>query len=153
MTKPTNREIDCILAALRYWQWRRKLPIVSVDPPSDGVRRDLKDRLNHIIDIESQGGKQQPLTDDEIDQLCENLDWVEEVLPFREDVCRHRDDGRGRCVDCGAFLPTAEGSHWAPERDDHIEVPCIDGKESHVWVVSDENENICYCERCGCHEY
>lgn len=32
------------------------------------------------------------------------------------------------------------------------EVPCIDVKH-HAWVVSDENENVCYCEKCGCAEY
>ena len=32
-------------------------------------------------------------------------------------------------------------------------VPCVDGTESHEWVVSDENENVCYCSRCGCMEY
>jgi hypothetical protein len=37
--------------------------------------------------------------------------------------------------------------------DEPPEVPCVDGTERHVWVVSDENENVCYCERCGCPEY
>lgn len=36
--------------------------------------------------------------------------------------------------------------------DEEDEVPCID-KQGHIFVVSDENENICYCERCGCLEY
>jgi hypothetical protein len=27
--------------------------------------------------------------------------------------CNHRDDGRGCCIDCGTFLPAAEGKHWA----------------------------------------
>lgn len=31
-------------------------------------------------------------------------------------LCQHRDDGRGVCIDCGAFLPTAEGAHWRSER-------------------------------------
>lgn len=36
---------------------------------------------------------------------------------------------------------------------DEVCVPCIDGTEAHEWIVSDEDENICYCTRCGCMEY
>jgi hypothetical protein len=25
-------------------------------------------------------------------------------------ACQHRDDGRGRCIDCDEFLPTADGN-------------------------------------------
>lgn len=32
------------------------------------------------------------------------------------------------------------------------EVPCNDTGH-HKWVISDENENHCYCEKCGCSEY
>jgi hypothetical protein len=133
--------------------------------------------------------------------------------------CQHRDDGRGRCIDCGEFLdedtplriidlkvpgqptlsfplaidwelfdelaadlglspgqlieravdeylvrefepgdrPASEvlggPPEWTPDRDDHVEVPCVDGTDSHKWVTSDEDENICYCEICGCREY
>jgi hypothetical protein len=28
--------------------------------------------------------------------------------------CQHRDDGRGRCIDCGEYLPSSEGSAWKP---------------------------------------
>lgn len=35
---------------------------------------------------------------------------------------------------------------------EEVEVPCIDGAD-HDWVVSDENDNIVYCSRCGCPEY
>ena len=34
-----------------------------------------------------------------------------------------------------------------------VEVPCIDGTENHQWVISDDDENVCYCCRCGCCEY
>ena len=37
--------------------------------------------------------------------------------------------------------------------DDEVQVPCVDNTENHIWVVSDEDENICYCERCGTLEY
>jgi len=41
-----------------------------------------------------------------------------------------------------------------PEDDPYPpEVPCIDGTGDHEWVVSDEDENYCYCSRCGCGEY
>jgi hypothetical protein len=33
------------------------------------------------------------------------------------------------------------------------EVACVDGTENHEWVVSDEDENVCYCSRCGTCEY
>jgi hypothetical protein len=39
------------------------------------------------------------------------------------------------------------------EVDVEIVVPCVDGTENHKFVVSEENENVCYCERCGCIEY
>lgn len=32
------------------------------------------------------------------------------------------------------------------------DVPCTD-PAGHVWAVSDEDENYCYCEKCGCVEY
>lgn len=38
------------------------------------------------------------------------------------------------------------------EDDDPAEVPCID-RQGHRWTVSDENENVCYCSRCGVPEY
>jgi fructose-1,6-bisphosphatase len=39
------------------------------------------------------------------------------------------------------------------EVDAEIVIPCMDGTENHKFVVSEENENVCYCERCGCIEY
>ena len=32
------------------------------------------------------------------------------------------------------------------------EEPCIDPGH-HRWVISDENEEIAYCSKCGCGEY
>ena len=43
------------------------------------------------------------------------------------------------------------GPHGEPI--DEIAVPCIDGTENHRWAMSDDNENVCYCSRCGCCEY
>lgn len=37
--------------------------------------------------------------------------------------------------------------------DEDPEVPCVDGTEQHEWVTSDEDENYCYCSRCGSGEY
>jgi len=57
-------------------------------------------------------------------------------------ICRHRDDGRGRCIDCGEFLDT-----WAdtnPLRRHHV--------MSHQWLA--ETFEYEYCEECGgdaCH--
>lgn len=52
------------------------------------------------------------------------------------------------------FTPLNKTTQDKYEEDCHEngEVPCIDNKH-HKWVVSDENENICYCERCGTPEY
>lgn len=36
--------------------------------------------------------------------------------------------------------------------DEDGEVICSD-PGGHSWVISDENENVCYCENCGCYEY
>ena len=36
---------------------------------------------------------------------------------------------------------------------DEPDVACIDGTERHDWIVSDEDENVVYCSRCGCSEY
>lgn len=39
------------------------------------------------------------------------------------------------------------------EDDGAEDVPCVAPGELHVWVVSDENENVAYCEKCGKPEY
>lgn len=31
-------------------------------------------------------------------------------------------------------------------------IPCVDSA-GHDWVVNDDDENICYCCKCGCCEY
>ena len=36
------------------------------------------------------------------------------TLPPR---CDHRDDGRGRCVYCCAFLPSSEGKYWGDSNE------------------------------------
>lgn len=36
--------------------------------------------------------------------------------------------------------------------DDNSEPRCSDPR-GHKFVISDEDENYCYCERCGCIEY
>jgi len=40
-----------------------------------------------------------------------------------------------------------------PMDNDYVEVPCIDGTENHEWVISDENDSVSYCSRCGVPEY
>lgn len=39
-----------------------------------------------------------------------------------------------------------------PEFDDVDPVPCTD-PGGHIWVVSDEDDDYCYCSNCGCMEY
>lgn len=47
------------------------------------------------------------------------------------------------------------GAHKTKSRftyDEDGEIICGDPR-GHSWAVSDENENVCYCSRCGCAEY
>jgi hypothetical protein len=57
----------------------------------------------------------------------------------------------------GADAEMAQQREYKDEKqelvDAEIVVPCVDGTENHKFVISDENENVCYCERCGCVEY
>lgn len=46
----------------------------------------------------------------------------------------------------------AECDSYIAECHENGEIPCCD-PEHHVWAVSDDNENYCYCEKCGCSEY
>lgn len=46
----------------------------------------------------------------------------------------------------------AEIDAYREECNENGEVACTD-PEHHVWAVSDENDNYCYCEKCGCCEY
>ena len=57
-----------------------------------------------------------------------------------------------KCETCGAMNSCIDGECQYCDGEDPEEVPCID-KAGHEWVVSDENENVCYCEKCGCMEY
>ncbi len=41
---------------------------------------------------------------------------------------------------------------WRAEAYENGEEPCIDAR-GHSWTVSDENEELCYCSKCGCYEY
>lgn len=43
-------------------------------------------------------------------------------------------------------------ARYVDECEENGEVPCIDARHHH-WVCSDENENVCYCDKCGCGEY
>lgn len=36
--------------------------------------------------------------------------------------------------------------------EENGDIPCVD-QAGHKWVVSDEDDNVCYCEKCGCSEY
>lgn len=56
-----------------------------------------------------------------------------------------------------ALCPHCETSHdastqWRCEAHVNGDIPCVDA-DGHIWVVNDEDENICYCEKCGCYEY
>lgn len=41
---------------------------------------------------------------------------------------------------------------FSDDWDDSGEPECTD-KRGHKWVVSDENDDVCYCERCGSSEF
>lgn len=66
-------------------------------------------------------------------------DAIAEQYPA--DCCPFHDHGGDPSLSCGG------------DSDAEIAVPCSDGTENHLWVVSDEDENDCYCERCGSREY
>ena len=55
-------QLDCILAALRFWQWQRS--------HADALETN---RGQDILEIENRGGESEILTDAEIDALCEEL--------------------------------------------------------------------------------
>lgn len=57
-----ERELSAVLAALRYWQWQR----------SD-ILHSLNTRGGAILDIESSNDEVEPLTDKELDALCERI--------------------------------------------------------------------------------
>jgi hypothetical protein len=61
------RELSCVLAALRYWQWQRQRQTNTA-----GRRR-----LTDIHSIEDNDGEILPLSDREIDGLCERLNCGE----------------------------------------------------------------------------
>jgi hypothetical protein len=50
------------------------------------------------------------------------------------------------------YYTDAEIDAYREECYENGEVPC-DDPAHHVWAVSDENDNYCYCEKCGCCEY
>jgi hypothetical protein len=54
----------------------------------------------------------------------------------------------------GEALGQAAGKYADYEQEcyESGEVPCID-THGHSWTVSDEDDNICYCNKCGCSEY
>lgn len=61
-----------------------------------------------------------------------------------------------RCKGSGLH-PTAaaalgDAKPTGPTYTEDGDVLCSDPR-GHAWVVSDENENYCYCERCGVAEY
>jgi len=57
-----ERELSAVLAALRYWQWQRSDIIQS-----------LNTRGGAILDIESNDDEVEPLSDSELDALCERI--------------------------------------------------------------------------------
>jgi hypothetical protein len=50
------------------------------------------------------------------------------------------------------YYTDAEIDAYREKCNENGEVACVD-PEHHVWAVSDEDDNYCYCERCGCVEY
>lgn len=58
--------------------------------------------------------------------------------------------GHATCPHCGE-QHSAE-TQWECEVRSNGDVPCLD-PSGHEWTVSDEDENVCYCSKCGCGEY
>ena len=51
-----------------------------------------------------------------------------------------------------ALIGPPEDEAWKTELYEAGEIPCLD-QSGHRWAISDENENVAYCSRCGCGEY
>lgn len=66
--KLTEREVATMLAALRYWQLRQ-----TGEAPD-----------NDYDDIASDGGKLSPLPPEEVDELCEKINWPANGEEFTE---------------------------------------------------------------------
>ena len=79
----------------------------------------------------------------------DDLEYEPAVQPEEADL-PHRD---WECPCCGFINSAFDGECQNCDEGNEVLVPCVDKTENHEWVVSDENENICYCSRCGCCEY
>jgi hypothetical protein len=58
-----------------------------------------------------------------------------------------------QCNGCGKLNSMHDAEcQYCDYEDGADDMPCL-SKSGHKWVVSDESENVCYCENCGCLEY
>jgi hypothetical protein len=61
-------------------------------------------------------------------------------------------DDSAKSANVERYYTDAEIDAYREECNENGEVACVDPAH-HVWAVSDENDNYCYCEKCGCCEY
>jgi hypothetical protein len=72
-----------------------------------------QDEARRIVKGICVGGKITVTEDAENRQSIAGICDVEGSLSIEAPIgCQHRDDGRGVCIDCGAFLPSSEGKAW-----------------------------------------
>jgi len=85
-----------------------------------------------------------PITQEQLDRWHNGQGLIQEVFPHLSKEQRE-------------FLMTgATQEEWDNEfgeEDEDVAVPCVDGTENHNWVRNDEDEDDCYCDRCGAREY
>jgi hypothetical protein len=67
----------------------------------DPTMRDIEGGERFLVhDIDSEGA----FTNDDAILSTDSWDDVLALVAERQSKCQHRNDGRGRCADCGAFI-------------------------------------------------
>lgn len=66
-----------------------------------------------------------------------------------EDEARHIIPSLKGRISVERYYTDAEQEAYVNQCNENGDVPCAD-PAGHAWVISDEDENYCYCEKCGC---
>ena len=92
------------------------------------------------------------------DELVGELEKVETSLVELAEAIR-RDECYGEEKRCERLRDMLRTVRITVSRKAYVEqcyrdgeIPCV-SMDHHRWVVSDEDDNVVYCKRCGCAEY
>ncbi len=96
MTKTAEllHELTANDGACLYWQMSD--PDAALNAVASGDLRMVNDLVIHPEATEIEYGMAYTMDKEEEKEFCQH----------------HRDDGRGHCIDCGVFLPSAHGDYW-----------------------------------------